>query len=98
MTGTHSQATSEASAFTGPDRITTTFHKLAQAERTEEEARRAKRAKRKTGTTAGETPGTPDVAAMEAAVAAESNQKITKKAQKEIAGRVAEKEQHRSAN
>ena len=98
FTGTHSQATSEVTTFTGPDRIAATFQRIAQAEQAEEEARKAKRAKRKSGNAASEISGTPDVAAMEAAVAAEANQKITKKAQKEIAGRAAEKEQHKSAN
>ncbi|RMD42985.1 hypothetical protein DV735_g2109, partial [Chaetothyriales sp. CBS 134920] len=67
----------------------------------EEEARRAKRAKRKSGaagSTTTDTAGKPDVAAMEAAVAAESSQKMTKKAQKEIAGRAAEQVAHASAN
>jgi Transcription initiation factor TFIID component TAF4 family len=82
---------------TGTDRITATFQKLVQAERAEEEARRAKRSKRKAAANP-DAATTPDVAAMEAAVAAEANQKITKKAQKEIAGRLADKEQHKSAN
>ncbi|RMZ88765.1 hypothetical protein DV736_g4007, partial [Chaetothyriales sp. CBS 134916] len=98
----HSQANGESltAAAGGADTIAATFQKLAQVERAEEEARRAKRAKRKSGTAgaAADMAGTPDVAAMEAAVAAESTQKMTKKAQKEIAGRAAEQVAHASAN
>ncbi|RMZ75193.1 hypothetical protein DV738_g5597, partial [Chaetothyriales sp. CBS 135597] len=100
-TGAHSQANGGSwTAAAGTDTVAATFQKLAQTERADEEARRAKRAKRKSGATgtATDTAGKPDVAAMEAAVAAESTQKMTKKAQKEIAGRAAEQVAHASAN
>jgi hypothetical protein len=98
VTGTHSQANGETPAPTGSDRIAASMQKMVEAERAEEEARKAKRAKRRIGAGTSEAPGTPDVAAMEAAVAAEANQKPTKKAQKEALSKKTEEVQQQAAN
>ena len=95
-TGTHSQANSDAASLSGHDRVAATFRKMAEAERTAEDARRAKRAKRKAAIEGTTTPITAEQA-VEADVQAlvEADQKQPKKNKK---AQPTTEERHQHAN